>query len=137
MVASPTPEIALSVQSMGAMAPQQIAALAQQQQLQNLTQQLQSQLSLQNMNLSFFNQVICDSGHFMLSVMLQSHAWQYCPAVLVQPFSVPVCHAQHTCRYSRAAADCVCGHRPCGAWPASPVGTCRARAAARICRAAA
>ena len=35
MVASPTPEIALSVQSMGAMAPQQIAALAQQQQLQN------------------------------------------------------------------------------------------------------
>lgn len=64
MVTSPTPEIALSVQSMGAMAPQQIAALAQQQQLQNLTQQLQSQLSLQNMNLSFFNQVICDSGAF-------------------------------------------------------------------------
>ena len=50
------------MQSMGAMAPQQIAALAQQQQLQNLTQQLQSQLSLQNMNLSFFNQVTCDSA---------------------------------------------------------------------------
>lgn len=31
--------------------------MAQQQQLQNLTQQLQSQLSLQNMNLNFFNQV--------------------------------------------------------------------------------
>ena len=56
------PERALPVQSLGAMAPQQIAALAQQQQLQNLTQQLQSQLSLQNMNLSFFNQVTCDAG---------------------------------------------------------------------------
>jgi hypothetical protein len=42
---------------MGGMGPQQIAAMAQQQQLQNLTQQLQSQLSLQNMNLNFFNQV--------------------------------------------------------------------------------
>ena len=47
----------LPTQGIGAIAPQQIAAIAQQQQLQNLTQQLQSQLSLQNMNLSFFNQV--------------------------------------------------------------------------------
>ena len=47
----------LPLQGIGAIAPQQIAAIAQQQQLQNLTQQLQSQLSLQNMNLSFFNQV--------------------------------------------------------------------------------
>lgn len=46
-----------STQGMGAIAPQQIAAMAQQQQLQNLTQQLESQLSLQNMNLNFFNQV--------------------------------------------------------------------------------
>lgn len=47
----------LRSQGIGGIAPQQIAALAQQQQLQNLTQQLQSQLSLSNMNLSFFNQV--------------------------------------------------------------------------------
>ena len=45
------------LQGIGGIAPQQIAALAQQQQLNNLTQQLQSQLSLSNMNLSFFNQV--------------------------------------------------------------------------------
>ncbi len=45
------------LQGIGGIAPQQIAALAQQQQLQNLTQQLQSQLSLSNMNLTFFNQV--------------------------------------------------------------------------------
>ena len=64
------------------MAPQQIAALAQQQQLQNLTQQLQSQLSLQNMNLSFFNQVTFNSGAYH-AVCHVAKPWAavlpYCP----------------------------------------------------------
>ena len=78
------------MQSLGAMAPQQIAALAQQQQLQNLTQQLQSQLSLQNMNLSFFNQVTRASGACHAFCHGSSHGWQYCP-LLYCPASECAC----------------------------------------------
>ena len=71
----------LPLQGIGAIAPQQIAAMAQQQQLQNLTQQLQSQLSLQNMNLSFFNQVQPAPLPLLSSATRCPPGWYLCPEI--------------------------------------------------------
>lgn len=78
-----------AVQAMGGIGTQQIAAMAQQQQLQNLTQQLQSQLSLQNMNLNFFNQVIpsavaANALHIIRSTLQPSFSRCCCRALLAQ-----------------------------------------------------
>ena len=127
------------MQSLNAMAPQQIAALAQQQQLQNLTQQLQSQLSLQNMNLSFFNQVICGVCAIPCSLPWFKAMDGSMLLFVLSYRSVCLSVTLHALGSHSADASCRlrAGHRPCGAWPASPAGTCPAKAAARICRVAA